>query len=365
MNTTLRKFENIQDPFNNKNFLTGLVNVNQGDNYGQLLLNHINGIKCKEQIIYSTPKMHYPFDKNRSFYFKFLDHICYMYEKLDGTNIISFNYKFRGKKYTTYKTRLSPVVREGKFGNFFTMWKEMIVKYPNIEKFAKEYDINFSYELYGVLNKHLILYPIRLDTRLLFGLDNNGNIILPDEFTDLPIVKKTNKIKPKHFFPDYYKKIQEEIESANDYSLSEEVKGSEGRVLYINNNGWKQFKLKPPTIFEIHISKSGKISKNDIMITCYNSLENTDKLSYDFIVELLKEEFSENKIKLSEYLIKDTIKYVTEEIERRELIIKVYNELQIKLKDNKKTLMRKMGEHFNKKEMRYVYNIILAYENKI
>ena len=63
MTEVLRKFEDSQDPFNPTNFLTGYIDIAQGDNYGQLLLNHINGMKCKEQIIYSTHKIHYQFDR--------------------------------------------------------------------------------------------------------------------------------------------------------------------------------------------------------------------------------------------------------------------------------------------------------------
>ncbi len=365
MTEVTRKFENIKDPFNPNNYLTGYITISQGDSYGQLLLTHINGMKCKEQIIYSTPKMYYPFSKLGNFYFKFLDKPAPVYEKYDGTNIISYKYIYRGKTYFTYKTRLSPILAEGKYGNFYSMWCEILKKYPNIIKASKEYDINFSYELYGVVNKHLILYPVRLDTKLLFGLDKStGMIILPDEFKDLlPVVEKDCEIQPNYFFPDFYKKMRGEIEATNDYSNLEEVKGSEGRVIYIKEEGqWKQWKLKPETIFKVH-TKPG-INKNDIKVTCYNALENVelDNLTYEYVCELLNEEFEMNEILANENRIKTILKEVKEEIKKRHFIIQIYNKLGLTLTKNRNELMRKMSKNFEKKDMRYVYNIIEAYE---
>ena len=369
MKETLRKFENIQDPFNLNNYLTGYITIDQGDHYGQLLLTHINGMKCKEQVIYSTPKMHYPFSKIGNFYFKFLDRSAPVYDKLDGTNILGFRYIYRRKTYLSYKTRINPILLNGRYGNFYSMWCEMLNRYPNIVKAIKEYDINFSYELYGILNKHLILYPIRLDTKLLFGLDKfTGAIILPDEFKNLlPVINKDCEIQPSYFFPDFYKKIRGEIEAMNDYSNLEleEIKGSEGRVIYIKENEqWKQWKCKPETIFQIH-TKPG-LGKNDIVTTCYNALENVelDDLEYEFVAELLKEEFSEREIMANEVRIKNIIEEVKLEVKRRYLVIETYEKFGMKLGERKREVMHKMNEVFHRREMRYVYSIIQAFEGK-
>lgn len=368
MTEVLRKFEDRQDPFNPTNFLSGYINISQGDGYGQLLLTHINGMKCKEQTIHSTPKIHYPFDKLGRFYSdcKFFKVLSPVYEKLDGTNIISYHYIFKKNKYVTYKTRLNPVLSESKWGNFFAMWVEMLEKYPEIGKHANEDDVNFSYEMYGILNKHLIAYPIRLDTRLLFGLDyHTGELILPDKFKEkLPIVEKHCEIKTSHFFPDFYSKIKGEIEATNDYSSLDWVKGSEGRIIYTKDEhgSWKQYKCKPDTVFKLH--HQAGMSKNDIATTCYNALENVDleKLSYDFVVELLKEEFDEREIISNETRIKVILGEVKEEVQKRYQIIEIYNKLGMKLKDGRGKIMRKMSESFHKGDMRYVYSIIEAYE---
>lgn len=368
MGEVLRKFENKQDPFNPDNYLSGYINISQGDEYGKLLLTHINGMKSKEQTIYSTPKIHYPFNRRGSFYFKFLEKVSPCYVKIDGTNIISYRYIFRKKEYVTYKTRLSPVLQEGRFGNFFLMWKEMLKKYPNIYEYAVDRDINFSYELFGILNKHLISYPVRLDTRLLFGLKRySGEIVLPEEFKEgLPIVDKRCDVRPSYFFPDFYQKIRGEIESTNNYISDDEAEGLEGCVIYIQDidENYKQWKLKPETIFKLHCQ--GGMNKNDIMATCYNALENVDLegLTYEFVVGLLKEEFSIRTIISNEYRIKRILGYVKEEIVRRHSVIGVYEKLGLRLEENKNVLMRELSKHFNRGDMRRVYSIILAYENK-
>lgn len=368
MREVLRQFEDKQDPFNPDNYLSGYININQGDEYGRLLLTHINGMKCKEQTIYSTPKMHYPFNKRGSFYFKFLEKLSPVYDKLDGTNIISYRYIFRKKEYVTYKTRLSPILQEGRFGNFFLMWKEMLKKYPSIREYANNLDINFSYELYGILNKHLISYPVRLDTRLLFGLKRyNGEIVLPEVFREgLPVVDKHCDIKPSYFFPDFYQKVRSEIESTNNYISDDEAEGLEGCVIYIRDEdgNHKQWKLKPETVFKLHCQ--GGINKNDIMATCYNALENVDleELTFEFVVELLKEEFNIRVILANEYRIKKILGEVKEEIVRRHDVIEVYEKLGLSLEENKNVLMRELSKHFNRSDMRRVYSIISAYENK-
>jgi len=75
-------FEEI-DPYNSQNILKGYVNRRQGHLYGALWITHVNGKLCR-QFIYSAPKQHYPFDKDKQeWIFPEYDTIE-LYEKLDG-----------------------------------------------------------------------------------------------------------------------------------------------------------------------------------------------------------------------------------------------------------------------------------------
>ena len=55
------------DPFNN-NELQGYLYRTPNDKYGMLYITHVNGKKA-EQLIWPTPKMHYPFHKDGSYHF--------------------------------------------------------------------------------------------------------------------------------------------------------------------------------------------------------------------------------------------------------------------------------------------------------
>ena len=61
----LKKF-GVEDTFNPPNRLYGFMCTRADHRYGSLVLFQVNGQEC-EQIIYGTPKLHYPFDKNGTY----------------------------------------------------------------------------------------------------------------------------------------------------------------------------------------------------------------------------------------------------------------------------------------------------------
>ena len=144
------KFEEI-DPYNKLNIIKGYVNRRQSKTYGSLYITHVND-KPVEQIIFSSPKMHYPFDKNGKWEFP-ESNTVELYEKIDGTNVVSFVYKdAQGNQYLSFKTRLRPFLGEGKFGNFKALWDEMLDMYPEILNQCFDQSRNYSFELYGKRN---------------------------------------------------------------------------------------------------------------------------------------------------------------------------------------------------------------------
>lgn len=155
----------LNDPFNPNNFVEGFLCTRAANDYGSLMISKVNGTKCP-QLIQGTPKLHYPFDKNGNWNFPSARKIL-VYEKLDGTNVVQYVYGDKKQTYTSYKTRLRPFLSDGRFGDFFGMWQDMLKKYPNINKIA-ETGVAYSFELYGYLNRHLIEYSVGLDCALLF-----------------------------------------------------------------------------------------------------------------------------------------------------------------------------------------------------
>ena len=123
--TRLSHFE-VQDPYNPQWTLEGYIS-NSEKLYGSMVIFKVNDY-LTEQVIISTPKQKYPFDRLGRFKFPTAKHInCY--EKLDGTNILAYSYKIKGQRFITFKTRLTPILTSSKWGNWGKMWDEMLQRY--------------------------------------------------------------------------------------------------------------------------------------------------------------------------------------------------------------------------------------------
>jgi len=116
----------------------------------------------------------------------------------------------------------------------------------------------------------------------------------------------------------------------------------------------------------LHLLRENKVkarlSRTTVMATCLNAMENTDLLSYDFIVELLAEEYSRELISLSKDLILDTVKKVQRDLEFKQTVIAAYREAGVNILVDKRTAMRAMSTYFPKTEITRVYSAIMAYE---
>jgi len=310
--------------------------------------------------------MNYPYNRQGTFFFRWgVPTVSPAYQKYDGTAIVAYAYEHRGKIYKTYKTRMSPVLHSSRFGDFEGMWKEMLARYSQIPDYISM-ERTLIFELYGVRNKHLILYPIPLDTVLLFGINRqNQTIILPEEIqaNGLPTPTIYYHIEPKHDFPDFYQRIRGEIEATNEIT-DIGIRGSEGAVIYIKNEegDWVHYKCKPEAVMAIHC-KPG-LGKRDILTTCYNALENVplEELDFEIVKALLLEEITEREIESRRDIILKCIQEVKEEVTIRQTLIDHYYKLGISIKDNKVQVMRHMSQFYPKHRMRYVYAILSALE---
>lgn len=345
-----------EDVFNKGNVLRGYICRRSTELYGALLITHLNGDECP-QLIYGTPKMHYPFDKLGRYTFPSAK-LIEVFEKLDGTNILAFRYNHNGRKYQTYKTRLTPTVRSGRFGDFYHMWLEMLEKYPQIEKVCFANECNVSFELYGARNKHLLWYNVPLECAVLFGVSSGGMIIPPTkmDLLALPMVQKMAEVDS--YYVESYKQQQLILEDGLK-EMEDGYEGTEGQVWYLQTIDGRtiQFKCKPETIELIHFA-SGGLGKNVIRATAYNVFESQDELTVDAVVSLLLEEFSDRQIQACEGIIKKVVSEVRFEVEQRQLIIEDYKVLGIDIKLDKVVVMRWFSERYPKKDMRRIYTIL-------
>lgn len=359
----LRQFDEV-DPFND-NLISGFL-CNIGDyRYGALYIYAVNNIPVKNQIVWSTPRMGYPFDRNGVYRWPPAFKIN-VYEKYDGTNIIGYQYRAKNTTFITYKTRLTPVLRASRWGDFLSMWREILEKYPEIPGLIYGSGINFSFELYGNRNKHTVVYDQKLDIALLFGI---GGILEPcivdiEELEcKIPKAKLCAKITKLSDLTSYYKKMEGEAEAKNKV-IEYGIEGTEGYIWYLHSTDMKkssrkvrQLKCKPDSIKDIHFSGSG-LGKHSIRTTVINAYEHTDEITYEVVRDLLMEEFDGILIEAHYSLVRQVMIEVEVEMEFRSKIIRLYEENKLDILADKVGTMRTLSKHFEKKEMKRVYWVL-------
>jgi len=354
-----------QDPYNPQNILKGYVNRRQGHLYGALYITHVNG-KRKPQIIYSAPKQHYPFDKKKTeWIFPEYDNIeCY--EKLDGTCIISYNYTDGKNWFTTYKTRLRPFLGKSKFGNFFSLWNEILEKYPIIKEECKQCgNYNYIFELYGKRNKILIDYDVPLDTKMIFVIDGNGNIISPDCTHGVKVPRLCNGFSLENIDSDKYIKIQNDLEE--DLDIDEEnhiLKGKEGYVMYFIKDGKAvQMKCKPPSVLKYHW-RGDAIPYESVYTTVINAFENFDEPTYADVVGLLKEEYDDDFIEKSRVRIEKALGKVLFDKKYQYKLAEDYKKQGFNINEDKVTCMRWFGQNYPRSEAKRIFRLLKQYEEQ-
>jgi hypothetical protein len=351
----------VTDPFS-KLRLEGYLSLKPDYRYGALALLKVGGKEAPQRIL-ATPKLQYPFDRTGAFHFPSVKQID-IYEKIDGTNIFVYQFKdARGNSHVTYKLRLHPVLRNGKWGSFLDMWNEMLKRYPQIPELSVINRCSLSFELYGSRNSHLMLYDTPLDCALLFGVDTNGRYISIDEIDRLgvPVPTHFGRLKAGEDPVAAYGRIREKLQATIQSQDDEKLRGYEGAVWYVTTANMEQvlFKCKPESVEAIHWK--GGINKAAVMATCWNLLETQDFLEYEKLERLLLEEYSQEEIDAFLEHIHTCIADVNEELDFRNLVIEAYDKIGIKLAADKASVMRQLSTEFPKTLMKKVFTLISRY----
>ena len=119
----------VADPFHDGLPLEGFLCHKTDHRYGAVVITRVGEAACP-QVIHATPKLRYPFDRDGRFRFPPIAR-AHVYEKLDGTNVLAYRYRdAAGAVRTTFKLRLHPVLRNGTFGGFLDMWRELLERHP-------------------------------------------------------------------------------------------------------------------------------------------------------------------------------------------------------------------------------------------
>lgn len=360
---------NVVDPFND-NIVIGKMYRSANTKYGALEIETVNGVPCP-QFIWATPKMHYPIEPDGQLRIPDYDKI-FAYEKIDGTNVLAFSYcDADGKEYISYKTRQVPFIQKmNKYGDFFSMWNEILERYPDIPDLVRKNRCSMAYELYGKRNLILVEYENSLDIFLLYGV-NFGNILIPESLdhgsvTICPRLKEFQRMDEQTFI-DSYRQMEKWLddnlkvefdEESEEQKIKRILPGSmEGAMWYlVNGNVAKQFKVKPRLIFDHCRSNKIGIPTHSIIITIKNSFEMTDEPTLDTIREMLLEEFGEADVEKSVNRIIKLLSRLVGEKKLQDQIVKDYLDHRFDIKNSKGQCMRWFGTNYDKRYAAFIFN---------
>ncbi|PWU09069.1 MAG: hypothetical protein C5B50_28390 [Verrucomicrobia bacterium] len=360
----------VTDPFNDESRLEGFLSLRPDHRYGALALLRVGG-QPAPQVIYATPKLHYPFGKDGSFHFPPIRRAI-VYEKLDGTNVLAYRYwDASGGTRLTYKLRLAPVLRNSKWGPFLDYWKELLAKYPDIPRLAQINNCNVSLEMYGARNAHLLAYQVDLEAAVLFGIrPADAAIIPPFELQTLgvPVAPLLVELDAAEDPVNRYGALRAVMESRNRPAEDEKLTGIEGAVWYVSEPSGRVtlWKCKPESVEEIHWATG--INKAAVVATCWNALETSDVLNYEVLLPLLLEEYQQDDIERFRSHIDEAIAEVNREFNFRQKVWAAYNDLQAKglsLRADKGQVMRALSQQFRREEIQKVYTAIARREGLI
>jgi hypothetical protein len=353
----LQPFDVI-DPFSSLR-LEGFLSQKPDHRYGAIVISRVDNADAP-QLIYATPKLRYPLDKTGAFHFPQISKID-IYEKLDGTNVLAYNYADAdGEQHLTYKLRLFPVLRNGNFGNFLDMWQEMLQRYPEIPDLVNANGCSISFELYGSRNLHLMVYQEDLDCAIIFGVDRFGKCRSPAELKvfGVPVAAHHGTLQAGQDPVTEYNRIRADLQLEIEELEDEKLRGAEGTVWYITTASGEQvmFKCKPESVEAIHWK--GGISKEGVKATCWNLLEVEDVLTFAALERLLLEEYAQEDIDHFKVCINECIIDVNGQLAFRNQVLEEYAKVGVSLKADKPTVMRTLSTKFAKNEMKKVYTLI-------
>jgi len=355
----------MQDPYNPQNMVEGVISMQQGSMLGNLIITKVNDEDVEDYIM-ATPKFHYPVDNNEAFLLK-NDKINRIecVEKIDGSNIYMFKYKdHTGNEYISYKSRGMPFITDA----FKFMWDKILDKYKDIPNLI---DLNggkfISFELYGAMNKHGIIYDIPIDTAVLFARDSNGNIY-PSSMVNCGSVGKAKTLKTidsmdgidlekeYHDMRMWLESLLKEVdgestlgESDNDQGYAFE--GMEGSMWYVQwyTGEWSVFKCKPPRIESICFKVAEGIRRPQIIHALFRVLENGEEPSIENISAELETDYPQTDVGKAYFRIKSIVSSYFSEKKLTDSLFPEYESISKEFGWNIVTDKNEIMRHMSKK----------------
>ncbi len=348
------------DPFNDSVRLEGFLCQRPDHRYGALALLRVDS-RPAPQVIYATPKLHYPFGKDGRFHFPPI-RSAHLYEKLDGTNVLAYQYRdAEGRRRLTYKLRLAPTLRNSKWGPFLDLWRELLARHPEIPSLVDANRCHVSFEMFGARNAHLIAYDTDLAVAALFGVrPADAAIVAPFELGTgaVPLAPLLGQLEAGHDPVARYNAVRVELEQRNRPAAADKLTGAEGAVWYVMEPDGRvtMWKCKPESVEQIHWATG--INKAAVLATCWNALETSDVLTYEVLLPLLLEEYQPDDIERFRPHIEATLRAVNAEFQFRQRVWAAYDALRaqgLSIEQDKAAVMRALSGQFPRDRMGAVY----------
>ena len=355
----------VADPFHDGLPLEGFLCHKTDHRYGAVVITRVGDEPCP-QLIHATPKLRYPFDRDGRFRFPAIAR-AHVYEKLDGTNVLAYRYRdAAGAVRTTFKLRLHPVLRNGTFGGFLDMWRELLERHPEAAALPARNACSISFELYGGRNPHLIAYDEPLAMAVLFGVDPaTARLVAPFalDLGGVPAAALVAELRAEEDPVARFQKLRADLEARNVRISDEQLSGTEGAVWCVTEPSGEVslWKCKPESIEEIHWATG--INKQAVLATCWNALETVDELSFDTVRPLLLEEYPPEDIDAFRPHVEECIAAVRAELDFRGRVVTAYEAIEaegLSFPTDKAAVMRLLAPRFTKNEMRRVYAALVA-----
>ena len=348
------------DPFNGGQEVEGYLSRKSDHRYGALAILRVAGAAAP-QAVPATPKLQYPFDRAGTFRFPPVKRIV-LREKLDGTNVLAYRYRGgNGATFLSYKLRLAPFLRNGRWGDFLDLWRELLERYPSIPSLVDRNGCHLSFEMYGSRNAHLMEYEVPLETAALFGVDAEWKLVPLErlDLLDVPPAAKLGELRAGEDPVERYAALRAQLEQGNRAVEDGRIAGIEGAVWCVEaqDGSVTLLKCKPESVEAIHWAVG--INKAAVLATCRNLLETQDELTFETLLPLLLEEYSEEEIEGFREHVDACIRQVRSEVEYAERILAAYAATGKSIVTEKGEVMRELSKQFPRDQMKKVYSTLV------
>lgn len=367
--TKLSEFD-VEDPFNPGNRLVGIISRELDRSMGGLYVEFVNG-KYLPQVIWATPKMHYPFGRGGRGGYQFpAAEAVLCFAKLDGTNVLAYGYSDGSQTHVSYKPRLRPVLTNSRWGQWLELWGEILKRYPGIPDAVRRNGLNLSFEIYGHRNAHLVEYQVALDAALLFTVGPNGKLapghllesdgLLPSPPELLWRVDATDSPQlSKELLIERYKATERDLQQKLDAAGGRYV--VEGAVLWVKTvaDEWLPLKAKPDLIKDIHFAEGRGLSNELVRQAAHKAIENGLELTVASVTDVLVEDWPARAVESYLENIKRIVAELQQEIYFQEEVLGRYRASGLDIETDKAAVMRHMSQFYSRDQMRKVAWILL------